>query len=185
MIILLIAEIRSGSTNLAKWLKESLPDFQLLNEPYNPKSSHFIGDSKIDVTKNYIISEKFFNNEPLLNNLIAISDFVICLHREDVTSQTESYIIADSTNNWYDVYVDDDISKNIDVEFGDKKKSFIKLKNDFQLFILNSGFKTFTYEGLYYGEQIIELKNYLNIESTISFPYGEKYRKFGIKKSLL
>lgn len=185
MIILLIAEIRSGSTNLAKWLKASLPDFQLLNEPYNPKSSHFIGDSKIDVTKNYIISEKFFNNEELLNKLISISDFTICLHREDVISQIESYIVADVTNNWYDVYTDDIISKNIDVEFGDKKKSFIKLKEYFQSFIFNSKLKSFTYEGLYYGEQIYELKNYLNIQSNIQFPYGQKYRQFDIKKSIV
>jgi hypothetical protein len=185
MIILLIAEIRSGSTNLAKWLKESLPGFQLLNEPYNPKSSQFIGDSEIDTNKNYIISEKFFNNEPLLNKLIGISDFVICLYREDITSQTESYIIADATNNWYDVYVDDIISKNIDVEFGDKKNSFIKLKKDFQSFISDSELKSFTYEKLYYGEQITELKNYLNITSNITFPYGQKYRQFDIKKSIV
>jgi len=185
MIILLIAEIRSGSTNLAKWLKESLPDFQLLNEPYNPKSSHFIGDSKIDKTKNYIISEKFFNNEELLNELINISDFVFCLYREDTKSQTESYIIADTTNNWYDVYVDNVISKNIDVEFSDKKNSFHKLKNDFQIFIKNSGIKTFTYEELYYGNKIDELKTYLNITSNVSFPYGQKYRQFDVKKSIL
>jgi len=186
MIILLIAEIRSGSTNLAKWLKESLPDFQLLNEPYNPNSSHFIGEHfEIDKNKNYIISEKFFNNEQLLNKLIQISDITICLYREDVVSQTESYIIADATNNWYDVYVDDVISKNIDLEFSDKKKSFIKLKEDFQSFIFNSKLKSFTYEGLYYGTQILELKNYLNIDSNIVFPYGKKYRQFNIKKSIV
>jgi hypothetical protein len=185
MIILLIAEIRSGSTNLAKWLKESLPDFQLLNEPYNPKSSHFIGDSKIDVTKNYIISEKFFNNQFLLNDLIAISDFVICLYREDVVSQTQSYIVADVTNNWYDEYTDEVISKNIDLEFSDKKNSFIKLKEDFQSFISDSELKAFTYEELYYGGKITELKNYLNIQSNISFPYGKKYRQFDIKKSIV
>lgn len=185
MIILLIAEIRSGSTNLAKWLKESLPNFQLLNEPYNPKSSHFIGDSKIDKTKNYIISEKFFNNEELLNELISISDFVFCLYREDVKSQTESYIIADTTNNWYDVYVDDVISKNIDVDFDDKKNSFHKLKNDFQIFIKNSGIKSFTYEELYYDNGIHKLKDHINIQSNIPFPYGQKYRKFDIKKSIV
>jgi hypothetical protein len=185
MIILLIAEIRSGSTNLAKWLKESLPDFQLLNEPYNPKSSHFIGDSKIDKTKNYIISEKFFNNENLLNELIGISDVVFCLYREDIKSQTESYIIADATQNWYDVYVDDIISKNIDVEFGDKKNTFHKLKQDFQSFIKDSDITTFTYEGLYYDNKIDELKTYLNIESNIPFPYGQKYRQLDVKKSIV
>lgn len=185
MIILLIAEIRSGSTNLAKWLKESLPDFHVLNEPYNPKSSQFICDSKIDKTKNYIISEKFFNNEKLLNELISISDVVFCLYREDIKSQTESYIIADTTNNWYDVYIDDVISKNIDVQFGDKKNTFNKLKQDFQLFIKDSDIKTFTYEELYYNNKIDELKKHLNIESNIPFPYGKKYRQFNVKKSIV
>lgn len=185
MIILLIAEIRSGSTNLAKWLKESLPEFHLFNEPYNPKSSHFIGNTKIDKSKNYIISEKFFNNEPLLNELIGISDFTFCLYREDVESQTESYIIADTTNNWYDEYVDDVISEYMDIEFSDKKKSFIKLKENFQTFISEHNLPKFSYEGLYYGDQIVDLKKFLNLNSNTTFPYGKKYRQFDIKKSII
>lgn len=185
MIILLISEIRSGSTNLAKWLKESLPTFQLLNEPYNPKSNYYIGSGKIDTTKDCIISEKYFNNEKLLNELIEISDVTFCLYRENFINQMESYIIADLTQNWYDVYVDDVIIKNIDVEFESKKDSFKKQKDDFQSFMLKNNLTKFTYEELYYGDKINDLKQLLQIDSQIHFPYGEKYRHSNVTKNLI
>lgn len=185
MIILLISEIRSGSTNLAKWLKESLPSFQLLNEPYNPRSNHYIGNGKIDVNKNYIISEKYFNNEKLLNELINISDVVFCLYREDFKNQMESYVIAELTQNWYDVYVDNVIIQNIDTEFNNKKDSFRKQKDDFQSFITKNNLPKYTYEELYYGDKINDLKQFLEIDSNVHFPYGEKYRHSDIIKKIV
>lgn len=172
MIVLLLAEARSGSTNLAKWLKESLPGYELLNEPYNPKSNQFIGNSKINTTKNYIISEKYFNNTGLINELISISDIVICLYREDINSQLESYLTAMKTDNWYGEYID----VILDDSLSEEKTQFIKNKKEFQNLININNFKAFTYEGLYYNNQIQQLKSYLNIESNIQFPYGKKYR---------
>ena len=103
MTILLIAEARSGSTNLAKWLKKSLPDFNLLNEPFNFRSSDFVGNNRIiDYTKDNIISEKYFFNESLINDMIEKSDIVFCLKRERLVDQLESYIVAHKTNNWYE-----------------------------------------------------------------------------------
>jgi hypothetical protein len=180
MIILLLAEARSGSTNLAKWLKESLPDYELLNEPYNPKSNEFIGNSKINTTKNYIISEKYFSNVGLVNELISISDVVICLYREDINSQLESYLTAMKTDNWYGEYIDVILDSSLVIE----KDEFIKNKKEFKDLITHNNFKSFTYEGLYYNNQIDELKLYLNIESNISFPYGKKYR-INVNKSVI
>jgi len=172
MIILLLAEARSGSTNLAKWLKKSLPDYELLNEPYNPKSNQFIGNSKINTTKNYIISEKYFNNENLINYLISISNVVICLYRDDVELQLESYLTAMKTDNWYGEYS----NVILDNSLTEEKNQFIKNKKQFQNLINTNNFKSFTYEGLYYNNEIYKLKSYLNIESNIEFPYGKKYR---------
>lgn len=172
MIILLIAEARSGSTNLAKWLKESLPSFKLLNEPYNKKSNNFIGNGEIDVTVDSIISEKYFNNEGLLNKLINISDVTFCLNRTDIKLQLESYMTALSTDNWYSEYT------NIinDASLSDKMDEFINNKINFQRYIETNSLKLFTYEDLYYENKIYELKQFLNIETDIPFPYGKKYR---------
>lgn len=181
MIILLLAEARSGSTNLAIWLKKSFSNFELLNEPYNPKSQNYIGDGEIDITKNYIISEKYYNNESLIKKIITISDSVICLYREDSKSQIESFITAKSTDNWNSQYVDVILNDS----FIEIQNEFLENKINFKNFILNNKFKSFTYEQLYYGNQITDLKNYLNIQSNVTFPYGEKYRKTGIIKTLI
>lgn len=168
MIILLIAEARSGSTNLAKWLHKSLPNFELLNEPYN-----FNSDVKIDKTKNYIISEKFYFNQPLIDKLISISNISFCLYRENAELQIESYLTALSTDNWYGEY-----SKIVLNDASLKSKNdFLQNKIKFKEFINDSGLKSFTYEDLYYHNKIDELKMFLQIDSNIEFPYGKKYRK--------
>ena len=168
MIILLLAEARSGSTNLGKWLHKSLPNFKLLNEPYNVNS-----DVKIDVTQDYIISEKYYFNESLIKELISISDITFCLYRERIEEQIESYITALSTNNWYGVY-DKIVADESLLEMQNK---FLENKIKFKEFIVNNNLKSFTYEDLYYKDKINELKLFLKIESNVMFPYGEKYRK--------
>lgn len=172
MIILLLAEARSGSTNLSKWLNASLPEFVLLNEPYNPISNDYIGNAKIDTTKNLIISEKYFNNEELINQLLSISDIVVCLYREDANLQIESYLTALSTDNWYGEYNE----VILDEMLLDKKNEFILNKQNFQNYITNKKLKSFSYEQLYYKNGIDELKSYLSVKSNIQFPYGKKYR---------
>ena len=176
MNILIIAEARSGSTNLCKWLHKSLPNFKLLNEPYNFNSNVNIG-----ITQNYIISEKYYFNEPLIKQLISTSDITFCLYREKIEEQIESYITALSTDNWYGTY--DKIV--VDESLLEMKNKFLENKIKFKEFIINNNLKSFTYEDLYYKNKINELKEFLQIESNVMFPYGEKYRKFDIKKSIV
>lgn len=186
MIILLIAEARSGSTNLAKWLKKCLPDFELLNEPFNKKSHFNIHHKKIDYSKNIIISEKFFYNKDLIEFLISKSDIVFSLHRENIKEQIESYIIAHYTNNWFDDYDDSFFTNHIiDGMFKKEVDEFLIQKNEFSEFILENNIKSFSYEGLYYQNKISELKDYLNINTDIPFPFGKKYRNSTDKKSIV
>lgn len=186
MTILLIAEARSGSTNLAKWLKQSLPGYKLFNEPFNYRSSHYVGkNNKIDYNENIIISEKYFYNEELINEYLKNSDKVFCLTRENKVEQMESYIMALKTENWYSKYIPKNIYDNIE-NFGFRElERFHQSRIDFKNFIDTNNLKTFTYENLYFNNGIDELKTYLNIESDISFPYGERYRQFDIKKSIV
>jgi len=185
MTILLIAEARSGSTNLAKWLKKSLPDFNLLNEPFNFRSSDFVGNNRIiDYTKDNIISEKYFFNESLINDMIEKSDIVFCLKRERLVDQLESYIVAHKTNNWYDEYNPQDIYENIE-GLSEEIKKFVDSKKQLSDFVKENNIKTFTYENLYYENGIQDLKTFLNIKTDVPFPYGKKYRKDINKKTVI
>ena len=186
MTILMIAEARSGSTNLAKWLKKSLPDFNLLNEPFNYRSSDYVGETgTIDYSQDNIISEKYFFNETLIQDMVDNSDIIFTLHREDSTSQIESYIMAHKTNNWYKEYTPTDVYGNIDESIQTELDKFYKSKEDFKKYIVDNNLTSFTYENLYFNNQIDKLKSFLNIESDIQFPYGNKYRKDVDKKTII
>lgn len=185
MTILLIAEARSGSTNLAKWLKKSLPHFNLLNEPFNHRSTDFIGeDGVIDYSKDNIISEKYYFNELLIKDMIEKSDIVFCLKREHLVDQLESYIVAHKTNNWYDEYNPKDIYENIE-GLSEEIKKFMDSKKDLKNFVDKNNIKTFTYENLYNNGGIDDLKTFLNIDTNVPFPYGKKYRKEIVKKTVI
>lgn len=186
MIILLIAEARSGSTNLAKWLHESLPNFRLLNEPFNYRSTDYVGENgDIDYSKNIIISKKYFFNEELVNKVLKNSDKVFCLTRENTVEQIESYMMALKTNNWYDEYSPNGVYDNIDENILKEVEKFKESKNDFKKFIEVNNLKSFTYENLFLRNGIDELKLYLNIDLDVQFPYGKRYRHNDIKKSLV
>lgn len=182
MLITIIAEPRSGSTNLHYWFKKSGINFISVFEPYNKISEDFKTDKRFDLSwmkssKNYIINEKFYPECGDLNQLINVSDKVLCLYRENSVEQIESFVVANVTNNWLGEYNGNDkIIKNIDRLYSDKQEYFLKLKKDFKDFIDLHNLKSFSYEDLYYRGKIKELKEYLELDITIPFPYGKKYR---------
>ena len=106
MVITILAEPRSGSTNLAKWFSMH-KDFTVLFEPFNPDMKtnkwYKFGESptlwKYD-TKYFLIKEIYNKTNTQLGELISISDKIIILHREDIKTQTESWINAHITKNW-------------------------------------------------------------------------------------
>lgn len=187
MIILVLSEARSGSTNLGFWLRKSLPDYVVLNEPYNKRSGDYVNKEHYDISwinpnKNYVINEKFYPGCGDLNKLILFSDVTVCLYREDEVKQIESFVISAVTDKWYGEYSDTSITSKIDEKYSHLRDYFKKLKNDFQIFIKENGLKSFTYEDLYYKNKIEDFKEYIGIESNIKFPYGLKYRKEILKQ---
>lgn len=186
MIITILSEPRSGSTNLHYWLKKS--DINLISvfEPYNKISEDFITDirfdlSWIDFNKNYIINEKYFPDCGDLTEITKISDKVVCIFREDSKSQIESFIVADVKQRWKDQYSDTDIILQHIEEFQYQIKYMERLKIEFKQFIDDNNFKSFSYEDLYYRGKIEEFKEFLGLKIDTSFPYGTKYR---IKKEI-
>lgn len=182
MIILLLSEARSGSLNLMLWLRYSMPNYIVLTEPYNKKTPDFKTEKKyntdwIDVDKNYIINEKYYPNCGDLTELMKISDITLTLFREDSKAQIESFVIADVTNCWRDEYDgNNQILKNLDNHYLDKKIYFEQIKKEFKEFVEFHNLKSFSYEDLYYRGQIDEFKKYFDIKIEVPFPFGKKYR---------
>lgn len=189
MIILMVTEPRSGSTNLAHWFDNGLKNFNVYLEPNNPisrdfKTLDFSDVSWVNRNENAIISIKPY---PIANidEFIGISDKVFALYRENEKLQVESFINAKITMRWHSEYMIDTISKKIDTDYKTDRDIFLNYKKDFQDLIKDNNIKSFTYEDLYYGDKIGDLKSYLNLDINLPFPYGKKYRVDYVKPSKL
>ena len=191
MIITILAEYRSGSTNLAKWFGLN-SDFTVLVEPLNPNG---IGNrrqiSKITKyeknpktwnypTKHLLVKEIYDKTIPELNDLIKISDKIIILYRENIELQLESLVNGYITNNFETKWV----HKPVDKSRLDKKtnlliENFFNVKNDIKNDLIESqNYFTISYEELYFNNGFQKLVDYINLEEVqnINFPFGEKYR---------
>jgi len=175
MVIFILSEERSGTQSIYQWLQNSEPNTHILFEPLRSNS---INLQMFDPNKNYIILEKFhYHNNTIIEKLIDLSDINVALYREDIKSQIESYIIAKVTGQWYGTYSPPQrILDRINTDFLSDKIYFESLKKDFKIFREKYNLKTFTYEDLFYGDKIVEFKEYLRIKTNISFPIGKRYR---------
>ena len=173
MVITILAEPRSGSTNLANWFYFN-KNFTTLFIPsdvkskwYNPKSpKEYEYDSK-----HLLIKEDYYHYKNF-DELISISDKVILLYRENTKEQIESWINAKFTNNWENEWVYKNIQNNNELTF------FTELKNSFKKNYLDKNYFKISYEDLYYNNGFQKILNYLNIDEleNKNFPYGRKYR---------
>lgn len=190
MVITILAEPRSGSTNLAKWFSMH-KDFTVLFEPFNSdmKTSKWykFGEAptlwKYD-TKHFLIKEIYNKTNTQLDELISMSDKIVILYREDVKTQTESWINAYNTKNWDKEWVDKgpiNASEDTIQYFYDIKDS---LKADF---IDSNKYFTISYEELYYNNGFQRIVDYIDLPEVqnIDFPYGKKYRINGIVDKLI
>ena len=188
MVITILAEPRSGSTNLADWFKSN-KDFTILQEPLNKHGKSYKKNNPINNwnynTSHLLIKEIYEPNKDL-KELIQFSDKIIILYRENKNEQLESWLVAKLTNNWEGkwtnkIYIP---NKELNVDF------FNKMINGFEReYRLNNNMFKISYEELYYNNGFKKIVNYLNIDSVkdINFPYGEKYRldKKETKRKLL
>lgn len=178
MVITILAEPRSGSTNLANWFS-LYKEFTILQEPLNKNGINYKKNIPINEwvynTPHLIIKEIYTADKPL-NTLIEFSDKLIILYRENKKEQLESWLIASVTNNWGDKWVNSKIGiphKESKIDY------FNKMVNGFEKeYRLNSNNFIISYEELYYNNGFERIVDYLNIDDVknIDFPYGEKYR---------
>ena len=175
MIITIIAEPRSGSTNLANWFFFN-KDFTILLEPFNKKSEHYkneVSPKEWKYNTKHLLVKEIYGPEIDFSEIIGMSDKIIVLHRKNVTEQTESWLSAKKTNNWDRKWVfKEEIIKNEESIYFNKIK--IGIRDNF----LNKDYFNISYEELYYNNGFQRVVDYLNIEGieNINFPYGQKYR---------
>jgi hypothetical protein len=171
MIITILAEPRSGSTNLANWFYFN-KDFTTLFIPSDIKSKWYKSQSPKEytfTTKHLLIKEDYYHYKNY-DELIEISDKVILLYRENLEEQIESWINAKITNNWENQWVSKNIKDDSEVLF------FTELKNSFKKEYLDKDYFKISYEELYYNNGIDSIKEYIQLGGFGKFPIGKKYR---------
>lgn len=180
MIYTIIAEGRSGGQTLMEWFKLSLNNFYIVHEPFNENYNEYTENTDktdltwIDENKNYVIKELYCKN---IIPLFERSDKVICLYRENWKEQVRSFLYALKTDKWHTRYTETTVRKIITEEeiASFYEEHYKAQKERFQTFIKTNNLKSISYEQLYYGNGIIEVKNHFNIVSDIDFPIGQRY----------
>jgi hypothetical protein len=184
MRILILSEFRSGSTSLLNWFNLS-DNYSIVFQPItNPK---YISKKKstkdliytdirnIDSyqysTKNIVIKEVTPIDEHELINLLQKVDKVIVLFREDYENQLKSFLFASNTNIWESSYI-------YDTKYILNKEHLLLDNSKSQIEKYKSKYFSISYEDLYYREKIQKLIDYIGDGglTSISFPYGTKYR---------
>jgi hypothetical protein len=185
MVITILAEPRSGSTNLANWFSRK-NNFTILYEPItSPNLRSFqngIHPSLWKHTTEYLLVKEIYRPNVDFSELIGISDKVIILYRENITEQTESWLNANKTNNWDKAWVyKENLIKN------ENSSYFNEIKKGIKENYLNNDYFNISYEELYYNNGFQKVLNYLNINNLENkdFPYGSKYRVERNMKSLI
>ena len=187
MVITILAEPRSGSTNLANWFT-FYKNFTVLKEPLNKDSINYkkgepIREWTFD-TEHFLIKEIYLPGTDL-TELIDISDKVILLYRENYIEQLESWLAAVETKNWLLGWV----KHHVRVTDQQNKENYFKsLKDGFRdEYLSSSSFFKISYEELYYNNGFQKVLDYLNLDclENENFPFGQRYRISSVPNKLI
>jgi hypothetical protein len=194
MIITLLCEPRSGSTNLTNWFYHNKQFTTLFNPDIPPESrspltvkwyqNNVPPKDYIYKTPHLCIKEDFYQNKDY-SEFIEISDKVICLYRENETEQIESWINAKRTNNWSDKWRFSENNFKTDINevmfFKQLKQSFV------ERYLSDLNFFKISYEELYYNNGFQKIVDYVDLECVKNekFPIGKKYRINAVVNKLI
>lgn len=181
--MLIIAEKRSGSTNLALSMQEN-KNLKILFEPItNPNLPDFKYNTPIyqwNISHPFLLIKETFDGITDYKSIIPYVDKIIILHRENSYNQMLSYIYAEKNSKWYHKWYVDDVT---DDDIDKYKKEFNEYKAKFKkLFLDNTNYFKITYEELYNENKIKRLADYIGYDLTFKFPYGKKYSHTDKKK---
>jgi hypothetical protein len=176
MVITILAEPRSGSTNLANWFyfnKEFTVLYEPITSPNRKWYKHGVSPKLWEYKTSHLLIKETFDIKTDFSELIEISDKVIILYRENISEQTESWLNANKTNNWDKAWVfKENLIKDEDASY------FNQIKKGLKENYLNKDYFNISYEELYYKNGFQKVVDYLNLDSikNENFPYGKKYR---------
>jgi hypothetical protein len=158
MKILIIANMRSGSTTFLKWLGIEL-GYKTINELHNP-----LFPVKFDLNNDNFIVKEMYHHIKDMPNYIALFDKVITLTRNDTFDSAISLLYCDEKSN-YDYHLKYKINEkwvsDRIYEIKRIEKEFINQNRD----IINLGKFHITYEGIYKTkDNINKLCEYLNLD---------------------
>lgn len=175
MIITILAEPRSGSTNLANWFFFN-KKFTTFFTPTDEKSEWYQNGKEpkdyVYITDHLLIKEDYYQYNDY-SKIIEISDKVILLFRENEKDQILSWTNAKKTNNWDQQWVNNFIHDESETIF------FKELKQSFkEKYLSKNNFFKISYEDLYFNNGIESIKKYLQLSEIHDdiFPIGQKYR---------
>lgn len=191
MIVTILSEPRSGSTNLALWFRLQ-KSFTVFLEPLNPNMAAY-DEYKNGIppklwqydTPNLLVKEICNHGANDMPELLEMSDKVVLLYRKNKHKQMESWLTAATTNKWYVKWKPNSL---IITNKEDKIKYFNNMVETFKTdYLDNDSFFKISYEELYHSDGFERLLKYLNIKdlAKLPFPYGEKLRIDSIADKLI
>jgi hypothetical protein len=176
MVITILAEPRSGSTNLANWFLYK-NEFTILYEPItSPEWKWYqngISPKLWKYNTPHLIVKEIYHPDIDFSELIEISDRLIILYRENEKEQSQSWLNANKTKNWDKQWV---FKKEL-IENGDSTL-FNRIKCGIKDDYLDKDYFKISYEELYYNNGFQKVLDYVNMDGleNKNFPYGQKYR---------
>jgi hypothetical protein len=188
MVITVIAEPRSGSTNLANWFYNQTK-FTTLYEPITNSTLKWFKNGVCPTQWKYdtehLFVKEIYQYDIDYSKLLSISDKIIVLYRENKREQLLSFNNAMLTGKWNNAWKYDSNTIVDDLEI---IQQFDRVTNGITNdFINNPNYFKITYESLYYGDGFKLLQNYISIDNLddVSFPRGEKYAMDISKKTII
>lgn len=158
MRILIIANMRSGSTTLLKWLGIEL-GYKTINELHNP-----LFPVEFDLENNNFIVKEMYHHIKDIPNYISMFDKVITLTRTDTFDSAVSLLYCDEKPN-YDYHskykINDKWISDRIYEIHRIEKEFVKQNKD----IVSIDAFHITYEGIFKTKtELKKLCEYLNLD---------------------
>ncbi len=184
MIYTIIAEPRSGGVSLMNWIEKSLPKFTISQEPWFIENDLWVNGedvSEVEWVKKYdnIFIREIYKPTRDFNNLIKISDKVLCLYRDNWEEQIRSSLFQETNEKYLDTYNETDV---LDVVTNDMIRHryvyyFKEHKEKFKQFIKENNFPSVSYENLYYGDGVGIIKKHFNFDTDVEFPLNTRHLK--------
>jgi hypothetical protein len=169
MKILILYTARSGTNSIATYFLKQNPHYEYFNQPFTRYVEDGIRRSTYDKCIKYdnVLIKSAVSNFEEINiskeQILLDFDKVLLISRKNKKDQAISYIIAGNTKSFLDKRKRDYYIEIVDDETLSSIEEFKVEQHNKLMKFMDSSFKFFYYEDLYYGD-FTELFEYLEIK---------------------